>query len=85
MGSGPCEKAGDWAEGRSNAEVDWEMKATSVLFVLLATAMVAVVAAQPVLPAARLLPPGHLVEPVWMLLSGATLLAVASAVRRYLP
>ncbi len=64
------------------------MKATSVLFVLLAmamAAMVAVVAAQPVSTVSTLLAPGHGMEPAWMVLSGATLLAIASAVRRYVP
>jgi hypothetical protein len=63
------------------------MKATSILFVfvLLAMAMAAVVAAQPVNPVAGLLLPAHAMEPAWMLLSGATLLALASAVRRYIP
>jgi uncharacterized protein YybS (DUF2232 family) len=64
------------------------MKATSVLFVLLAmamAAMVAVVAAQPVSAISTLLAPGHGTEPAWMVLSGATLLAIASVVRRYVP
>jgi hypothetical protein len=29
--------------------------------------------------------PLHAMEPVWMVLSGATLLALASAVRRFIP
>ena len=61
------------------------MKATGILLVLIAMAMAAVVAAQPVNPVAALHAPGHATEPVWMLLSGATLLALASALRRYLP
>jgi uncharacterized membrane protein len=61
------------------------MKATSVLFVLLGMAMAAVVVAQPVTPVAALHTTGHAMEPVWMVLSGATLLAVASAVRRFVP
>jgi hypothetical protein len=61
------------------------MKATSILFVLLAVAMAAVAAAQPVNPVAALHASAHAMEPVWMLLSGATLLALASAVRRYIP
>jgi hypothetical protein len=64
------------------------MKATSVLFVLLAmamAAMVAVAAAQPVRTVSALLTPGHGMEPAWMVLSGATLLAIASVVRRYVP
>lgn len=61
------------------------MKATSILFVLLAVAMAAVVAAQPVGPVAGLRSARHVMEPAWMVLSGATLLALASAVRRYIP
>jgi hypothetical protein len=61
------------------------MKATSILFVLMAMAMAVVVAAQPVNPVAALLAPRHAMEPVWMLVSGATLLALASAVRRFVP
>ncbi len=60
------------------------MKATSILLVLMAMAMAAVVAAQPVNPVV-LHAPIHAMEPVWMLLSGATLLALASAVRRFIP
>jgi hypothetical protein len=69
----------------SLAEVDWEMKATSILFVLLAMAMAAVVAAQPVNPVPAFRVASHDMEPAWMVLSGATLLALASAVRRYIP
>jgi opacity protein-like surface antigen len=61
------------------------MKATIILLVLLAMAMAAVVAAQPVNPVAGFFVDGHAMEPAWMVLSGATLLALASAVRRYLP
>jgi hypothetical protein len=61
------------------------MKATSILFVLIAVAMAAVVAAQPVNPVGALPAPEHGMEPLWMLLSGAALLALASAVRRYIP
>jgi hypothetical protein len=61
------------------------MKATSILLVLLAMAMAAVAAAQPVNPVAGFLVAGHALEPAWMALSGATLLALASAVRRYIP
>jgi hypothetical protein len=59
------------------------MKAISVLFVLVALAMAAVVAAQPVSPVAVL--HASATEPAWMVLSGATLLALASAVRRLVP
>ena len=64
------------------------MKATNVLFVLLAmamAAMVAVAAAQPMSTVSTVLTPGHGTEPAWMVLSGATPLAIASAVRRYVP
>ena len=61
------------------------MKATIVLFVLVAAAMGAL-AAQPVLPAVPMMAtPLHSTEPAWMVLSGATLLALASVVRRFLP
>ena len=61
------------------------MKATSILFVVLAMAMAAVAAAQPVNPVASLPAPEFGMEPVWRVLSGASLLALASAVRRYIP
>lgn len=62
------------------------MKVTSILFVLMAMATAAVVAAQPVNPVVALHAPAtHAMEPVWMALSGATLLALASAVRRFIP
>ena len=69
----------------THAEVDWEMKATFILLVLMAMAMAAVVAAQPVNPVVALHAADHAMEPVWMLVSGAGLLALASAVRRYIP
>ena len=61
------------------------MKATSILFVLLAIAMVAVVAAQPANPVAAVRAAAHAMEPAWMVLSGAALLVLASALRRYIP
>ena len=63
------------------------MKATSILFVfvLIAMTMAAVVAAQPVNPAGVVTTPDYAMEPVWMVLSGAALLGLASAVRRYIP
>jgi hypothetical protein len=61
------------------------MKVTSILLVLIAMATAAVVAAQPVNPVATLHAAKHAMEPLWMVLSGATLLGLASAVRRYLP
>jgi hypothetical protein len=59
------------------------MKAILVLFALFVVAM-GVMAAQPVIPAVSAAAI-HSTEPVWMVLSGATLLAVASAVRRFVP
>jgi hypothetical protein len=61
------------------------MKATSILFALIVMAMAVVVAAQPVNPVGVLPAPEHAMEPVWMVLSGAALLALASVVRRYIP
>ena len=52
--------------------------------VLLGLATAAVVAAQPVRPVARSTPRSR-IEPAWMVLSGAALLAMASIVRRYVP
>jgi len=61
------------------------MKATIVLIVLLAAAMGAL-AVQPVSPAAAAAALStHGTEPAWMMLSGATLLALASVVRRFVP
>ena len=62
------------------------MKATIVLIVLLAAAMGAL-ATQPATPAGVTAAASsvHGFEPVWMMLSGATLLALASVVRRFLP
>ena len=54
-------------------------------FWLALAAMVAVAAAQPVSTVSTLIASGHGMEPAWMVLSGATLLAIASAVRRYVP
>lgn len=73
------------SKAHTPAEVDWEMKAISILFVLIAMAMAAGVVAQPVNPVAAVQVPAHAMEPVWMVLSGAALLAMASAVRRYIP
>jgi len=60
------------------------MKAILVLFALFVVAM-GVMAAQPAIPAVSAATAAHSTEPVWMVLSGATLLAVASAVRRFVP
>ena len=77
--------AGMWSRVHTPAEVDWEMKATGILFVVLAMAMAAVAAAQPVSPVGMLPAPSYAMEPVWMVLSGVALLGLASAVRRYIP
>ena len=77
--------AGSWVGTHTPAEVDWEMKAISILLVLIAMATAAVVAAQPVNPAGALQAPELAMEPLWMVLSGAALLGLASAVRRYIP
>lgn len=79
-------RVGGWLT-HTLAEVDWKMKATSILFVfvLIAMTMAAVVAAQPVNPAAVVQAPEFAMEPVWMVLSGAALLVLAGAVRRYIP
>jgi len=62
------------------------MKASVILIVLVALAM-AVLAAQPVDPGVGLAHPAaaHANEPIWMVLSGAALLSLASALRRYMP
>lgn len=62
------------------------MKATIILIVLVVAVAMAVLAAQPVDPA----PLVHAAasrgnDPVWMVLSGAALLSLASALRRYMP
>ena len=69
------------------AEVEWEMKAANILFVvlILAVAVAAVAAAHPVNAVAALPAPNFGMEPVWMVLSGAALLVLASAVRKYIP
>jgi len=60
------------------------MKATILLIALLALAMAAL-SAQAAAPAVGLGAVAHYgSEPVWMLLSGATLLGLASALRRFL-
>ena len=59
------------------------MKATSILFVIIAMAVA--VAAEPVNAVATLHAPEHAMEPIWMLLSGAALLALAGVVRRLTP
>ena len=59
------------------------MKATIILIVLFAAAM-AVLTAQPLYPAVGLTS-AHASDPAWMVLSGAALLSLASALRRYIP
>jgi hypothetical protein len=61
------------------------MKATVILVVLVVLAMAALTA-QPVDPHVGLVhaASSHAPEPVWMVLSGAALLSLASALRRYM-
>jgi len=64
------------------------MKATIVLVALALLVLVAFAAAPVALASATTMASGHTTradELVWMLVSGATLLGVASAVRRYVP
>jgi hypothetical protein len=64
------------------------MKAT-ILLVVLALLILAAHAAAPAAIAAGITAAGehapHAAEPAWMLLLGATLFGLASAVRRYIP
>jgi hypothetical protein len=60
------------------------MKAMIILLVLVAVAAAAL-AAQPVNPMAGASVAAHPTEPVWMIVCGASLLALASVARRYLP
>ena len=60
------------------------MRVTGSLLVLVALA-IAAVAAQSASPAAGSHALSHATEPIWMILSGAALLVVASAVRRLAP
>jgi hypothetical protein len=60
------------------------MKAITILLALVAVAAAAL-AAQPVTPVAVASVTTHATEPIWMILCGASLLAIASVVRRYLP
>jgi len=63
------------------------MKATITLGVLVGLAVVAL-AAEPAVLAAGVVASDHAIrslEPAWMFLSGASLLAVASLLRRYVP
>ena len=82
--AGPCEKAGGGQTAHSLAEVNGEMKAIIILTGLVAVAAAAR-AAQPVTPATVASVTTYASEPVWMILCGASLLAIASVVRRYLP
>jgi hypothetical protein len=63
------------------------MKATIVLIVLVIAVAVAVLAAQPADSVVTLAhtAPARANEPIWMVLSGAALLSLASALRRYMP
>ena len=60
------------------------MKAITILLGLVAVAAGAL-AAQPVNPAAVVSVTTYPTEPIWMILCGASLLAIASVARRYLP
>lgn len=87
-GARTLRKAGDWATAHSSAEPDREMKATILLVVLAFVCLAAFAWAPAALAAAGPAGaehPARAAEPVWMLLSGATLLGVASVVRRYVP
>lgn len=63
------------------------MKATIILIVLGVAVAMAVLAAQGAEPAAVLTHPAAAgaSDPMWMVLSGAALLSLASALRRYMP
>ncbi len=61
------------------------MKATIILIVLVVVVTMAVLAAQGTEPAATLTHTAAANEPIWMVLSGAALLSLASALRRYMP
>jgi hypothetical protein len=76
-----------WAITHSSEETDREMKATITLGVFVGLAVVAL-AAEPAVLAAGLVASDQAIrslEPAWMFLSGASLLAVASLLRRYVP
>jgi hypothetical protein len=61
------------------------MRAIIILLALVAVAAAAL-AAQPVNPVVSVASVAtHAMEPAWMVLCGASLLAIASVVRRYLP
>ena len=67
----------------SKREPGKEMKGTLVLFVLALLALAAIaIAAEPLTPAVRQLATSTADEPIAMVLSGAALLAFATALRR---
>jgi len=65
------------------------MKATVILIAisLVVAVAMAVLAAQPAYPAVALghAAPARANDPIWMVLFGAALLSLASALRRYMP
>jgi hypothetical protein len=80
--------AGNWATALSTVEAGREMKATILLGVLALVTCIAFVAAPVAFAVGATAAAEHApraAEPVWMLISGATLIAVASAVRRFVP
>ena len=84
----PCETAGEWATAVLSAEPDREMKVTILLGAVALLALLAFAAAPVALASAATIAGVHVSraeELVWMLVSGATLLGVARAVRRFVP
>ena len=70
----------------SSAEVEREMKATIVLVVLVALAMVALAAQPATTPVVtHVTAAAQDLEPAWMVLSGAALIVIASVLRRMAP
>jgi len=63
------------------------MKATVILIAFVVAVAMAVLAAQPADPAVALIhaAPARANDPIWMVLSGAALLGLASALRRFMP
>ena len=80
---GPCDTV-IWAAAHSLEETEREMKASITLLGLLGLAVTAQVAD----PAGVMAAPreaARVTEPAWMVLSGASLLVVASLLRRHVP
>jgi len=76
-----------WAISHSSEETDREMKATITLCAVVGLAVAALLAEPAVLAAGVHASDAAIrnMEPAWMVLSGASLLTVASLVRRYIP